>query len=447
MKKLLLSLPLLLSGTAAFAQLRVENGAFFKTFSDVRVTLDNIDLVVNGNIDQPPGGGTYLFSGNGSNTFGGTNIPTFDKIVISKSSGAKLALQQNFLVASSLTFVSGYVDLNNSLLQVKPGGALAGESETGRIISSGSGYVYTTVALNAPAAANPGNLGAVISSDTDLGVTTIRRRHIAQAVAPGTTGITRYYEIYPTHNTGLNATLRFYYSDEELEGLNENTLTLWRKSGSWSDEGYTSRSTTGNYVEKQGISSFSTWTLAPSSAPLPVTLAVFEVVGSSPEGISLRWSTTFESGVSGFVIERSLHPSQGFTAIGSVPAADAAGGSVYRYTDPTPTAGQLNYYRLKTMDTDGSYAFSRIVSAQVPGGTSPVVFPNPAVSFATVSSEKGIRSLDIFNIAGNRVKSFQYDVQPVETSLRLESLPPGTYLLRITDSLGITRAARLVVSR
>lgn len=227
MKKLLPSLPLLFFCAASFAQLRVENGAFIKTISDIRITLDNMDLVVDGDIDQPAGGGTYIFSGNGDNTFSGASIPTFDKVAMSKQADGRLVLHQNFLVASSLTFISGHLDLNNSLLQIKPGGVISGEAEAGHIVSSGNGYVYTTTTLNAPVAANPANLGAVISSAADLGVVTIRRRHIAQTVAAGVAGINRYYEIYPVNNTGLNATLRLYYSDDELNGLNENTLTPW----------------------------------------------------------------------------------------------------------------------------------------------------------------------------------------------------------------------------
>ena len=450
MKKLLLSLSLLFFCAAAFAQLRVDNGAFVKTASDVRVILENMDLVVNGNINQEAGEGTYIFSGDGDNTFSGTGIPTFDKVVISKSSGGKLVLNQNFLVASSLAFTSGYLDLNNSLLQIKPGGAISGESGTGRIISSGNGYIYTTTTLNAPTAVNPANLGAVISSTADLGVVTIRRRHIAQTVAAGNTGIKRYYEIYPANNTGLNATLRLYYTDDELNGLNENTLALWRNAGGWTDEGYTSRSTAENYVEKQGISSFSTWTLAFPSGALPVTLAAFQVTGTGPEGISLRWATTSESNAREFIIERSLHPSNGFTAIGSVPAANASEGAVYYFTDPAPARGPVCYYRLRMTDTDDSHALSRIISVLAPGGApdgaSLAVYPNPAVSSATLASEKRISSIDIFNIAGNRVGSFQYTGGPVEASLNVETLSPGTYLLRVVDPYGITRTARLMVS-
>ncbi len=447
MKKLLPSLFLLFFCAAASAQLRVENGAFVKTVSDIRITLDNMDLVVNGNIDQPAGGGTYIFSGDGDNTFSGTGIPTFDKIVVSKPSGRKLVLHQNFLVTSSLTFASGYIDLNNSLLQIKPDGIISGESGTGHILSSGNGYVYTTTTLNAPVAVNPANLGAVISSTADLGVVTIRRRHIAQTVMAGNTGIKRYYEIYPANNTGLNATLRLYYSDDELNGLNENTLTLWRNAGGWADEGYTSRSTTENYVEKQGISSFSTWTLASPAGALPVTLAAFQVTGTGPEGISLRWSTTSESNTREFIIERSLHPSNGFTAIGNVPAANASEGAVYHFTDPAPAKGLICYYRLRMTDADDSYALSRIVSAPAPGGASLAVYPNPATSIATLSSEDGISSIDIFNITGNRVAGFQHTGQLKETTLHLETFASGTYLLRVTNTRGITRTVTLVVSR
>lgn len=431
----------------AHAQLKIGAGTFVRTVSGAKINLCGMDLVVYGNADQQPGAGTYIFSGDTDNTFSGTSVPTFDRIVLSKTGGKKLMLLQNLLAGSSLTFISGHLDLNNSLLQVKPGGVISGESAEGHILSSGNGYIYTTTTLNAPVAANPGNLGAVISSTADLGVTTIRRRHLAQTVGTGNTGIKRYYEIYPTHNTGLDATLRLYYSDDELNGLNENTLALWRNAGSWSHEGYTTRNTSDNYVEKQGIASFSTWTLAPSSVTLPVTLAVFEVSGADVEGISLRWVTTSESDAREFSIERSPDPVNGFLPIGSVPAANASRGAEYRYTDPTVTAGPVYYYRLKTVDTDGSYAFSNIVSASLPGKASLSVYPNPAASVATLSSEEGIAGLDIFNISGKKVAGFRYSGPLKETTLYLETLPSGTYFLRVTGLQGASRSATLVISR
>ncbi|MGG7666818.1 T9SS type A sorting domain-containing protein [Dyadobacter sp. BHUBP1] len=427
-------------------QFKVEAGAIVKTASGARINLYNMDMVVNGIVDQVPGAGTYIFSGNDNNTFKGTSIPTLDKVILSKPAGSKVVMNQNLLIGSLLNFVSGSLDLNNSLLQVKPSGLITGESDAGGIVSSGNGYVYTTTSLNAPASANPGNLGAVISSAANLGVTTVRRRHVPQAVSPANTGISRYYEIYPSNNTGLDATLRFYYSDSELNGLSENVLTLWRNGGSWEDLGYTSRDTAENYVEKRGISAFSTWTLAKSSNPLPVSLASFQIVKTGSEGISLRWETTFESHTREFLVERSMSPANGFALIGRVASANNQSGAAYDYTDLTAGPGQKYYYRLKMVDTDDTFAFSRIISAEISGSPRFTIYPNPATSTARLFNQEGISSLGVLNAAGNRVAHFTYTTLTTATTLHLETLPSGAYFLQVTDRRGLQKIIKLVVA-
>ena len=151
-------------------------------------------------------------------------------------------------------------------------GAVNGESETSRLIGFAGGYIQIINTLNAPSSANPGNLGAIITSPQNLGSTTIRRGEQSQANGGGAgSSILRYYDISPATNSGLNATLRFSYFNAELNGLDENTLVLWRSPDniSWSNQGFTTRNTITNYVEKTGIDAFSRWTLSATSNPLP----------------------------------------------------------------------------------------------------------------------------------------------------------------------------------
>jgi hypothetical protein len=60
------------------------------------------------------------------------------------------------------------------------------------------------------------------------------------------------YNILPTNNTNLNATVRFKYFNGELNGLNENSLVFFKSNDgiNWSVLGFTSRDTVTNFVEK-----------------------------------------------------------------------------------------------------------------------------------------------------------------------------------------------------
>jgi hypothetical protein len=250
--------------SSAQASLQATPGATIKTANNSFIVLDNMHLVNNGSFVQVAGDGTIKFTGNADVNISGGSVAIFDKLNIAKTTNFKVALQQNVNVVGQVNFTSGLLDLNNSVLNLGTTGTVNGEAETSRIFSFGNGYVQVINLLNMPVSANPGNLGAIITSTKNLGSVTIRRGHLAQINVSGTTpGILRYYDILPAIDNGLKATLRFQYFDAELNGLNESTLELWKqdKKG-WTNVSFTSRSAVDNYVEKTGISALSRWTLS-----------------------------------------------------------------------------------------------------------------------------------------------------------------------------------------
>jgi hypothetical protein len=250
--------------SSAQGSLQTTPGATIKTANNSFIVLDNMHIINNGTFIQAAGDGTIKFTGNADVNISGSSITIFDKLNLAKTTNAKVALQQTVNVVGQVTFTTGLLDLNNSTLNMGTTGTLNGETETSRIFTFGNGYVQVINSLNAPVSANPGNLGAIITSTKNLGSVTIRRGHLAQINVSGTTpGIRRYYDILPANDNGLKATLRFQYFDIELNNLNESTLELWKQGKkNWSNEGYTSRSTVNNYVEKTNIGALSRWTLS-----------------------------------------------------------------------------------------------------------------------------------------------------------------------------------------
>src|SRR2546422_5592686 len=100
--------------------------------------------------------------------------------------------------------------------------------------------------------------------------------------------IIRTYTITQNGGSGINATARFHYRNSDLRGNSESSLTTWRKSvGGWADQGRSSsfNDTAGddNWVERNGISVFSPWTLAssiPTAAPATMSGIVTTVVAN-----------------------------------------------------------------------------------------------------------------------------------------------------------------------
>jgi hypothetical protein len=137
----------------------------------------------------------------------------------------------------------------------------------------------------------------------------------------------------------------------------------------------------------------------PKANALPVTLIDFDAA-AKPEGTLLTWHTSEEKDFDRFEIEQSSIPQAGFTTIGTV----YGGGSAYSFTDAVARNG-ASYYRLKMIDTDGTFTYSRIVHATTRNGESLYrVYPNPLVgpSFY-IGTAAPIGSHKVHDIAGRPV--------------------------------------------
>jgi hypothetical protein len=266
------------------AQLVITNGAVFKLTGDATLTLQDMDLLNNGDFNQTAG--TVRFTGTGNNSISGTALTRIHIMQMAKTGVAQVQLQRTLNINSLLSFTSGIVNLNNNNIELEPTALLSGETESSRITGTTGGYIQIISTLNAPASANPGNLGAVITSSQNLGSTTIRRGHAAQSNdVGGRPSINRYFDITPTNNAGLNATLRINYFDAELNGRTEAWLGLWRSNDNinWTPFLYSSRDAAANFVQQTGINSFSRWTLSDNDFPT----GVFDVFADGTTGIKL----------------------------------------------------------------------------------------------------------------------------------------------------------------
>ncbi|XZF15439.1 hypothetical protein ACTHGU_04830 [Chitinophagaceae bacterium MMS25-I14] len=163
--------------------------------------------------------------------------------------------------------------------------------------------------------------------------------------------------------------------------------------------------------------------------PLSVTLMDFTAKATGCQSL-VQWKVADAEHFSHFVVERSadgLH----FTAIADLPYTDAAD---YSYTDPTPENG-ANYYRLKLVDIDAKYTYSKIASVNTSCGLNEVkVYPTITAGRIQILLPQGYDNSEIqlHNISGQSVN------RPVEgsgtlRSVNLDGLPNATYLLQIIN--------------
>ena len=268
------TIPLLLAvlPVGLFAQgVRLTPGSYMIMNGPVNLVLDNAGLITDGGFKQ--GTSTIIYTGNASTSpplLGGSNTTAFKHITINRPLNDVL-LNGDIVIEGTLTMIDGNLQLNNHTLNLTSECMITGESNQSHITGVTGGVVRISAKLDAPQAVNPGNIGVNLTSTANLGETVITRGHVQQTLPNGTQGIQRYFDITPTNNTGLNATLRFFYLDTELADADESTLTLWSGDAlkaNWLETGKDNNDVTKNWSLISGINTFTRFTLAPASGKL-----------------------------------------------------------------------------------------------------------------------------------------------------------------------------------
>ncbi len=249
--------------------LKIATGQHLKISGATTLILHNTQFINNGSFDAATG--SVIIKGNANNqqaSIGGTSNTVFYNLKIDKTAnGAKLT--NSLQVDNQLDMTSGNLDLNgNNLTLGSANGQILNESSSSYIHGSNGGFVQKTQDLNNPNGINAGNIGVAITSTANFGSTLIKRSHTAQNV-DGVNGILRYYNVTPTTNTGLNATVRLSYLDHELNSIAEADLEPFRYNGnSWDYYDVNSADVATNYVEATGLNSMDSLTLAGSRIKL-----------------------------------------------------------------------------------------------------------------------------------------------------------------------------------
>lgn len=166
------------------------------------------------------------------------------------------------------------------------------------------------------------------------------------------------------------------------------------------------------------------------NVPLPITLTSLKASTLGQEVI-LDWSTTEASNFSHFSVERS-YDAISFEAIGRVDGTftTSEANTTYQFTDSSPNFG-TNYYRLKQVDIDGSYEYSRIISANMTETSPIVIYPNPSTDFIRIKNgeKEAIKSYEIYTNYGRLIRKSD---EPVN-EITIQNLPSGIYFLQLKN--------------
>jgi GEVED domain/Bacterial Ig domain/Secretion system C-terminal sorting domain len=185
------------------------------------------------------------------------------------------------------------------------------------------------------------------------------------------------------------------------------------------------------------------------AAVIPVEM---KFVMAYPKGESnhIDWMTASENSVKAFIVERSLD-SKEWTKISTNEPKGGAKETYYSITDNQPLP--LSYYRVRTVDLDGSEEVSKIVSVKRFDAKKLAVLsvvPVPTTEGVSVDfsiNKDAAVTLVLTNVMGQIVKTTSVNASEGSNKVRFEmnDLPNGTYLLTLSD--GETQVVKRVVKQ
>jgi uncharacterized repeat protein (TIGR01451 family) len=196
----------------------------------------------------------------------------------------------------------------------------------------------------------------------------------------------------------------------------------------------------GNSVVGDLFTDDGTAVIGESGAPTSVKLSAFTATLLTNTSSILKWTTQNEFNNDFFEIERSddgIH----FISRGKVNGNGTTSlVHTYDFNDNLNTNSPIVYYRLRIVDTDGKYGFSKVIAIRIKGTTKLEqfeVFPNPFISDVKISlssSSDVNASFRILSFEGKELLKRNLDVQKGDNIIVLRDLgllPPGSYILEV----------------
>ncbi|HEV7622411.1 MAG TPA: T9SS type A sorting domain-containing protein, partial [Flavisolibacter sp.] len=180
--------------------------------------------------------------------------------------------------------------------------------------------------------------------------------------------------------------------------------------------------------------------------PLPVTFTSFNGIAELNQNL-LSWKVENEINNKGYEVQRKYPEEKEFTGIGFVTNNTAPQKKEYQFADLFVDLGKENAaYRLKQIDIDGTYKYSKIIllSRKIKTGFIEYVSATNNRLFIRVNSgdpQKNI-TLSLFDNSGKLILRKQ--IKFLTQELNINNLSKGIYIVNINNSQGNSYVQKIV---
>lgn len=177
------------------------------------------------------------------------------------------------------------------------------------------------------------------------------------------------------------------------------------------------------------VTGFSGFFVKTIQTALPLRLMGFSGTQEATTN-NLKWQTADEVNTKSFELQSSKD-ARNFQKVATIEAV-STGNNSYDYTDATVYKGIL-YYRLKMIDIDGTFAYSRIVSLSRDGKGNINLYPNPVSDHLTLSLDNSLINSEakLYDTSGQLLQTIK--IASSEELINVKTLPTGVYIIKFKD--------------
>jgi hypothetical protein len=308
----------------------------------------------------------------------------FQGAAVNIAAGKTLNITGNYTTSNGAKMnVSGYLNISGSVtldaeLNILPGGIVTVD---GSVTVKNSTYLNVGTSATPPAYADLIIKQNLISQNSgDIQLEKNARTAIFGNFTSDTSGGTKM-TIKSGAQIYVNGNIALAGGGDKITNGNGTTPIGFYVNGTSTADTSNGGSITTNKGNKASMQTndpdFYNWVANLSGSPLPITLLSFKVSSIGNNNVALVWATASEKNFDKFILERSSDGVNFF----SIAEVKGAGNSTetlhYTYTDNAPS-NRKSYYRLNSVDFDGSFEYSKVIVAEYEGTKEFIVYPNPS---------------------------------------------------------------------
>jgi hypothetical protein len=457
MKQLLFGMLLLPVGNGVVAQNTVNNSGSLKIHSGANLAVhgdfinsSTAGLVNDGNLyikrnlhsneaAMSSGAGTLYLNGAAVQTLDGAQPFKTFSLITGNSAGVQL--NTDLSVSGAHNFTSGVITTASTpnFLVYETNASYTGSGDgqhvngwvkkngtTDFVFPVGNGTVQRTININ--------NLSAGSVFAVKYGSPT---PHTTQLQSPIVTiDPNEYWEVNKVSGGTAQVTLNWDRSKVDIPYWVMSDIRVAAYNGSlWGSEGGTASGnmTTTGTITSNSITSFNRFTFGSTSTILPLTLVSFDAKRKN-ELTEISWKTADEHNVSHFIVERSENGAD-FYSVGKVTARNSGRMENYMLPDEKPLVNTA-YYRLKSVDNDGSFTLSHIVRVTESSNGNSLLVNNPVHNRIVLTAKGGLTGEFDYSLYDMNGKPVQRGKVNLRTNTQViipvsASIPSGTYTIHL----------------